>query len=578
MGYRLGLAWVIAFMLGLPTVSSAAFKYFDPLKPNEVPQLLSQTGFYTNISSKTTDTAAKLFTVNSALWSDGSVKKRWVILRPGRKILWVDDIDLFDYPDSTVFVKSFQQVRAPGDTIYWETRFFVKKADSTDGAQNWWGYSYRWNSTQSDANLIDVSVGANAVLAVKDNLGRTSYRKWRFPSQKNCNLCHQVYSGGRTAPTDALKMGRAVLGFFPAQLKKTTQNGVSNQVLDLFAAGVFTGTQPNATALAKRFIGMAEPIKSSVTGAQRAALLDTMARSYLAANCSGCHSERAKSIGTTAALIPPNFDYYDLRHHDKAFQAINTEGSLNDTTSYTDSLSPIGGRNKYKWLVSRWGMSSDPNWSLSLPPGNLDTMTTREVYFDPATNRGYPALSRALFRQWSRNTPDADSATWYRALKLAAGFGDADAQAKMGWMFSKPWGSQEWQANLATHNFTLDSVMAGTEGKNLYGNDPEGMPPLATYVPDTAALRILGEWVVTQAPMAGIRNGKSRRTEVPYIRDRLLIAPPGWTGTAQMLDIRGRVVYLVPLANGRYTLPKTAKDGVYFFRIGEHFFKASILR
>lgn len=578
MGYRLGLSWVFVWMLGLPALPSAAFRYFDPTKPNEIPQLLSQTGFYTNIASKTTDSAAKLFTVNSPLWSDGSVKKRWVILRPGRKILWVDDIDFFDYPDSTVFVKSFQQVRAPGDTIYWETRFFVKKSDSADGAQNWWGFSYRWNAAQTDANLVDTGVGANAVLAIKDNQGRASYRKWRFPSQVDCNQCHQVFSGSRATPTAQLKMGRAILGFFPAQLKKATQNGASNQVKDLFAAGVFSGTQPSAAALAKRFIGMAEPIPPSVTGLQRAALLDTMARSYLAANCSGCHGERAKSIGNTTALIPPNFDYYDLRQHDKPFQAILTEGALNDTASYTDSLAPISGRNKYKWLVSRWGLSSDPNWSLSLPPGNPDTMSTREVYFDLATNKGYPALSRALFRQWSRNTPDADSATWYRKLKLAAGFGDADAQAKLAWMFSKPWGSQEWLNNLATHNFTLDSVMAGTESQDLYRNDPEGMPPLATYIPDTAALRILGEWVVTQGPMAGIRSGKFRAPEVPAIRDRVLITPPGWTGKAQMLDIRGRVVTLEPLVGGRYAIPANAKDGVYFFRVGGRFFKASILR
>ena len=77
---------MFAFMLGVPALVSAAFRYFDPTKPGEIPQLLSQTGFYTNLANRTVDTAAKPFTVNSALWSDGSLKKRWVILRPGRKI------------------------------------------------------------------------------------------------------------------------------------------------------------------------------------------------------------------------------------------------------------------------------------------------------------------------------------------------------------------------------------------------------------------------------------------------------------------------------------------------------------
>ena len=578
MRFNKGRFWVSAIILGAPALVSAAFKYFDPTKPNEIPKLLSQTGFYSNITSKITDSAAKQFTVNSPLWSDGSVKKRWVILRPGRKIAWVDDTDFFDYPDSTVFVKNFLQVRAPGDTIYWETRFIVKKADSAESAQNWWGFSYRWNAAQTDANLVSLDSGANAVLSVKDNQGRASYRKWRFPSQSDCNLCHQVNSGLRTSTNGPPLLGRGVLGFFPAQLKRPTQNGASNQVLDLFAAGVFSGTQPNAASLSRRFIGMAEPIASNLTDAQRQSTIENMARSYLAANCSGCHGDRAKIIGFTQALNPPNFDYHDLQHHSTPFNEITSSGSLADTTTHTDTLSPFYGRNKYKWLVSSWGMASDPNWNLELPPGNPDTMSIHEIYINPVTRKGYPALSKALYRQWARNTPAADSVAWLLALKMDANFGDANAKAKLGWMFSKPWGSQDWQNSLIANNFPLDSVMAGWNGGDLYRNDAEGMPPLASYIPDTAALKILGEWVVKQTPPAGIRSIGLRDAGTLQIHGRFLIAPPGWTGKVQMSDIQGRVQNLEHLGKGRYALPDNARNGVYFFRAGQHTFKASILR
>ena len=565
-------------MLGVPALAPAAFKYFDPTKPSAIPSLLSQTGFYSNITSRVTDTAAKPFTVNSPLWSDGSLKKRWVILRPGRKIAWVDDTDFFNYPDSTVFVKNFLHVRAPGDTLYWETRFLVKKADTAEGAQNWWGFSYRWNTAQTDANLVSPENGANAVLSVKDSQGRTTYKKWRFPAQADCNQCHQVTSSSRNPTNNFVIPGRGVMGFYPAQLKRPTQNGASNQILELFAAGVFSGTQPNATSLAKRFIGIAEPIEGTLSEAQRRVVIDNMARSYLAANCSGCHSDRAMAIGATAARIPPNFDYFDLKQHDVPFDQIPSTGILNDTAAYTDSLSPLLGRNKYKWLVSAWGMASDPNWNLALPPGNPQSLNSMEMYVDAGTKKGYPSLSYGLFRQWSRKTPAADSATWYQALKQSAGFGDANALAKLGWMFTKPWGSAEWTANLATHNFTLDSVMAGWEGQDLYRNDPEGMPPLATYIPDTAALKILGEWVAKQGLTIGIRPGRTYTFQSPLIRDRILIVPGGFVGEVRMTDIRGRVFALKPQGKGRYLIPESARHGIYFFQAGRQHFRASLMR
>jgi hypothetical protein len=307
-------------------------------------------------------------------------------------------------------------------------------------------------------------------------------------------------------------------------------------------------------------------------------VIDNMARSYLASNCSGCHSDRSALIGSTAARVPPNFDFFDLKQHDVAFNLIPSTGLLADTAAYTDTLSPMLGRNKYKWLVSAWGKSADPNWNLALPPGNPDTMSTNEIYVDPKTRQGYPSLSYGLFRQWSRNTPAVDSAIWYRALKQAAGFGDLNAQAKLGWMFSKPWGSQEWTSNLATHNFTLDSVMAGWEGVDMYKTDPDGMPPLATYIPDTAALRVMGEWVARQGGRAAIRAVGGRVLASPYIRDRVLIVPAGFTGEVRMMDIQGRGFALKSLGNGRYAIPEKAKDGVYFFRVGERSFRGSFLR
>ena len=571
-------------MLGLPALSPAAFKYFDPTKPADIPQKLSQTGFYTNIGAKTTDTAAKPFVVNSALWSDGSLKKRWVILRPGKKINWVDDTDFFDYPDSTVFVKNFLHVRKPGDTIYWETRFLVKKADPAPGGQSWYGFSYRWDTTtQTEANLVDPDAGGKGVLPIKDEKGRTTYKKWVFPSQNECNQCHLVRSEGEPPANMQPRPGRGVLGFYPAQLKRPSQNGASNQVLDLFAAGVFSGTQPNAASLAKRFVGMGEAIDPGLTAEQRKGVVDRMARSYLAANCSGCHGDRAATLSMGGAVIPPNFDYFDLRQHNKPFTEVGGDREeLRNIDPYLDSSMEIKGRNKYKWLVSSWGMGTDPNWSLALPPGDPAALRSKEMYVDPATSTGYTSLSYGLFRQWARKTPATDSAAWSRALKQDSMLGDANAKAKLAWMFAKPWGSQEWINNLAAHGFTLDSVMAGWQGVNMYNNDGDAMPLLASYIPDTAALKILGEWVtkggaLVSNPGNRIRANVPRAILSPYIRDRVLIVPAGLAGEVRMMDLRGRAFGLTPKGDGRYAIPESAKNGLYFFRVGQRLFKTSFL-
>src|SRR4051812_28987467 len=148
---RLGSALVLTMIF---PVLVSAFHYFDPTNPGTAPALLSQTGVYSDINAKKVDTAAKYFEVNAPLWSDGAIKKRWIILKPGRHIPYNDTTDFFDYPDSTVFVKNFSLLRAPGDTIFWETRILLKHQGTGSSPVDWYGFSYMWNSDQKDATLV----------------------------------------------------------------------------------------------------------------------------------------------------------------------------------------------------------------------------------------------------------------------------------------------------------------------------------------------------------------------------------------------------------------------------------------
>jgi hypothetical protein len=569
--------------LAIPALSFA-FHYFPVHNP---PANLSATGLYGNMANKATlDTAAKAFEVNAALWSDDAAKKRWIILPKGKKIQWVDSTDLFDYPDSTIFVKTFFQVMGPlpTDTVYWETRLLVFKKTTAENIQNWWGYSYRWNAAQNEAKLVDTTLGFDTAFTYVDFQGKSTYKKWKFPTSMACNECHRGMTGVAGEGGQAV-VGRGILGFIPMQLKHpiTLASGVTtDQVLQLFDKGVFTGTRPSPTTLARRFIGMKEPISISLSDAQRWAVLDQKARAYLAVNCSGCHGERSQTLGT-GARIPPNFDFHDLKHHDLAFDSIGS-GTLNDPSPHTDTLSPPEGYAKLKWMVKASGLDKNTSWNMALPPGDPKQLTGAVLYVNHASPglEGYPALSNGLFRQMVRKSPSYDSATWHIDLRVASASTVpafvSRANGILPWLFAAPWGSKAWIDTLKNHNFTLDSIMAGFyQDYNSFNKDHDQMPPLATYLPDTTAMKVFGEWVTgfgRQGVSIRARTQFRAAYKVPVIQNRVLFLPDGWRGKVQLLDIRGRATALQSAGSNRYVLPANLKPGLLIFKIGNKQFKA----
>lgn len=251
-----------------------------------VPKRLSETGLYANIASPArtlSDPAAIIpFEVNSALWSDGSHKERFVSLPPGAARIVPTDTSQFTFPPKTVLVKNFMIDTVQGDPatrILIETRFLVYQSDSTV----WSGLSYRWRRDQTDADLVDLDNGEDVVHGVRVN-GVLMGKRWRYPSFQDCTQCH---SGTE-------KSGRGTLGFITPQLNRTV-NGV-NQLQRLVTQGVLSVNPVAAKPNAHRW--------HSVSDAS--ATLEQRVRSYFAANCSHCHGN-TRSWGQAAH----NFDYFD---------------------------------------------------------------------------------------------------------------------------------------------------------------------------------------------------------------------------------------------------------------------------
>jgi hypothetical protein len=313
------LIGILLFAAASAPSAHAAFRYWDVSDSAKAPKTLSATGLYTDITGakKTLVPEATHFDVNSALWSDDAKKSRWVLLKPGTSIGFRVRDDYWDYPDDAVFIKQFAIDTIPGDTtsrVLWETRLMVnaKEADEATGqvSDHWYGFTYKWDANQKDARLVRGGFTGTPdsirIWPAGTGPGKTSrMKKWIFPSDNQCNRCHRSETGPNGVHA------RSVLGFFTAQLNRPHPDSAGvNQLEFLFGKGVLTGTKPTTWETAPRWASVYDNTAS----------LDLRARSYLGANCSGCHGDRGNAVSAADQCFL-NFDFHtmtapmEVRHH-----------------------------------------------------------------------------------------------------------------------------------------------------------------------------------------------------------------------------------------------------------------------
>jgi uncharacterized repeat protein (TIGR03806 family) len=212
------------------------------------PATLSATGCV-NAANPTQPASGLIpFSINAPFWSDSATKDRWLAL-PNNTTISVGSNNDWDFPTSSVLMKNFRI-----GTRLIETRLLMRHPDG-----NWGGFTYEWNSQQTDANLVQGG-------AVRDIGGG---QLWTFPNEAQCLQCHTA-AAGRT------------LGLETAQLNRNhtyPQTGrTANQLLTLNAIGMFTPAivdPPSQPA-------MPDPANTGASLASRA-------RAYLHTNCSQCH-------------------------------------------------------------------------------------------------------------------------------------------------------------------------------------------------------------------------------------------------------------------------------------------------
>lgn len=196
---------------------------------------LSRRGVYADLRTRAPSLDAIEYRPDYELWSDGSTKRRWLILPAGARIDTAN-MDHWQFPVGTKLVKEFSR---DGRTI--ETRIIERIANAGEIGEQFFMGAFVWSEDGSEAFYSEDGV-TNALGTTHD-----------VPMQDVCKQCHAGEPG-------------AVLGFSALQLSR------SGMLTSIAQRGLLT-VDPQRT-----FVLSGSDTELSAVGA-------------LHANCGHCHAE-----------------------------------------------------------------------------------------------------------------------------------------------------------------------------------------------------------------------------------------------------------------------------------------------
>ncbi len=246
------------------------------LDPRRLPKKLSETGLFACLDDMSPAPGVIPYTVNSPLWSDAALKKRWVALPGGATVQFSRDGE-WSFPAGTILVKHFEL--ADDETEPLRRRRLETRLIVVDGPGEGYGVTYRWRPDHTDAELLDE--GRNEEIPVKTREG-IRRQVWSFPGRDECLKCHTTAAG-------------FVLGPKTRQLNGTflyPETGVTDNQLRTWARLGMLASGPSEDGINK--------LSKLVPIGDHSATLEDRVASYLDANCANCHRPGAN--------IPAAFD------------------------------------------------------------------------------------------------------------------------------------------------------------------------------------------------------------------------------------------------------------------------------
>jgi uncharacterized repeat protein (TIGR03806 family) len=232
-----------------PVVNDAAIMAARP------PATLSAYRLFQDAGARTPNARVTPYDLNTALYSDGALKFRYVYLPAGAAARYDAD-GVFAFPVGAVLVKTFAfaaDMRAPDQNLrFLETRLLIRRE------AGWIALPYVWNEAQTEARLA--VAGADAPVTFTNEDGQAIALDWAVPNVNDCRGCHA--RDGEITP----------IGPSARNLNR------DGQLSEWLRAGLVDGLPAN---VAPRAPSAYDPASGG---------LEARARAYLDVNCAHCHN------------------------------------------------------------------------------------------------------------------------------------------------------------------------------------------------------------------------------------------------------------------------------------------------
>ncbi|MEM9718061.1 MAG: NPCBM/NEW2 domain-containing protein [Bacteroidota bacterium] len=330
------------------------------------PRRLSDLEVFTNMEELTPANYLLPYEINAPFWSDGALKKRWIILpNDGSYDSENEQIEFsrtgnWDFPSGTVLIKHFDlplDRRDLSKTRKLETRFFIYSDE-----EEAYGLTYRWNDEGTEAFLL--TDGESESFTVLNESGQEETQTWLFPARQQCMSCHNQNAG--------YVLGVRTRQINGSALYPTTQIE-AHQLETWDFLGIFGESLGNLAHLEKN-----DPLLQTQNS------LEFRVRSYLDANCSYCHQPGGVSGAFDARGVTPLYEQ-NLIHTTVISNSSppgaqilipgNPENShlwVRSTTAGTNAMPPVG-RNvidaPYITQLSEWITELDPSLPANISEG-----------------------------------------------------------------------------------------------------------------------------------------------------------------------------------------------------------------
>ncbi|MGH6786047.1 MAG: SO2930 family diheme c-type cytochrome [Novosphingobium sp.] len=138
------------------------------------PQTLAEFGFFADAAADRPAAGVTSYRLNTALWSDGADKHRFLYLPPGAKARAKGEA-LLDFPVGAALIKTF----AFG-TRKIETRVLLHRAEG------WVALPYKWNQAQSEARLVLAGGRVDLTTPTGEAIS------YAIPNKNQCKECHAL--------------------------------------------------------------------------------------------------------------------------------------------------------------------------------------------------------------------------------------------------------------------------------------------------------------------------------------------------------------------------------------------------